>query len=320
MLIDVVNMKLCGVSDAKIYKNAFLIMAHNEPVQLLNLVNRLSREDILILIHIDSKSNIAPFVENLSKKKNVFLLTDRVSVSWGGYSQVQAMLILLKTGYLFTSVERFTFLSGQDYVIKPLDVIISTLDKNIKKSYVRSIKVVDGEKFSERYKSVHVNGYLNFMNLRGEVEAFDIAVKNQLEKKIKSLLRQNTKEVMKEYQPYPELHKGSQWVSLIRKHVSVVFDEVNNKPNLIPYFKYVGVPDECFFQTILKNKCNASEFINENLHFTRWEVNATGTGSDVAVLNAKSFSKIEESKFLFARKLQAKFSRTLLEKINDKLL
>ncbi|NGY93813.1 beta-1,6-N-acetylglucosaminyltransferase [Bacillus megaterium] len=47
----------------------------------------------------------------------------------------------------------------------------------------------------------------------------------------------------------------------------------SNKKDIYNYFKYVLIPDEIFFQTILLNSKFKDEIINDNLTYINWEIN-----------------------------------------------
>ncbi|HEU5047887.1 MAG TPA: hypothetical protein VFT64_08605, partial [Rickettsiales bacterium] len=65
---------------------AYLILAHYQPELLRRLVLRLKSPWARFFIHIDAKSDIAPFLSALEGISRVTLVSQRIPVYWGGWS------------------------------------------------------------------------------------------------------------------------------------------------------------------------------------------------------------------------------------------
>ena len=63
-------------------KIAHLILAHSAPQQLERLIDRLTHQDAYFFIHIDAKISLDLF-GYLTSKERVYLVSNRVKVSWG---------------------------------------------------------------------------------------------------------------------------------------------------------------------------------------------------------------------------------------------
>ena len=65
---------------------AYLILAYKHPNQLGRLVRRLIHEEARFYIHIDKRSDISEFREDLSRIKRLTEMTllPRVNSDWGG--------------------------------------------------------------------------------------------------------------------------------------------------------------------------------------------------------------------------------------------
>ena len=96
-------------------RHAFIMSVHTNMEQLQVLVTALHFGDVYI--HVDKKQEALyqNLKETYKNNPNVFLVSDRVSVNWSGFSQVQATLKLLE---LVESTKRkydyIHFISGQD--------------------------------------------------------------------------------------------------------------------------------------------------------------------------------------------------------------
>ncbi len=77
-------------------KHACLIMAHNQFELLGKLLECIDHEQNDIFLHIDKKADFdeVSLASHLSASKCYF--TRRIKVTWGGYSQIAAELILLE--------------------------------------------------------------------------------------------------------------------------------------------------------------------------------------------------------------------------------
>lgn len=106
-------------------KHAYLIIAHNKFEQLKMLCEMLDFEQNDIYIHIDAHVtdfDADSFRPALRRSKLKF--AERTRVNWGGYSQIQAELNLLKAAA--DSGENYSYyhlLSGADLPLRPAQEI-----------------------------------------------------------------------------------------------------------------------------------------------------------------------------------------------------
>src|SRR6187200_2080700 len=105
---------------------AFLVLVHDQPQQVLALAQGLQSPRAHTFIHVDAKSDIAPF--HACSQTGAVLIDERKSVHWGGFSQVRATWALLRhalrTGLPFT---HFALLTGSDYPIATVEAIADYL-------------------------------------------------------------------------------------------------------------------------------------------------------------------------------------------------
>lgn len=107
-------------------KIAYLITAYTDPPQLARLVYALMTDDTDFYIHIDAKVDEGKFKTEIEKKipsalrnQIVFIKKrDRIRVNWGGYSQVESQLALIRE--MLASGVQYDWclnLTGTDYPI-----------------------------------------------------------------------------------------------------------------------------------------------------------------------------------------------------------
>src|SRR5277367_3466248 len=115
---------------------ACIIMAHKGPQQIERFIKKFSDLPFDFYIHIDKKINLEPF-NFLAGLPQVYFITNRVHVRWASYSYIVAILHSLKT--VLGNRIRYDFISimsGQDYPIKPVSDIYSTIKKNPGRNFI----------------------------------------------------------------------------------------------------------------------------------------------------------------------------------------
>lgn len=277
-------------------KIAHLLLAHKSPKQVARLTKILAdHPNAAVFIHVDAKSEILPFVAELSGVRKVHFLKKRVSVNWGGYSMVEATIRLLETAFKKDDFQYFNLLSGEDYLLKSPADIHSFLGNHHGKSFVE---------YQQRdtlwWQSAQVRFtkyYFTDINLPG-IHAIERLVNFFLPKR-KPL--QNI-----------SLVGGSQWMTLYRDHVQYIIEQAIFSRKLIQFFKYSWAPDEFFFQTILFNSPYRNELINNNLRYIAWE---EGKASPKTT-TPQDIQTVIQSDKLFARKFDESRYPELLNELD----
>ncbi|MFG6379353.1 MAG: hypothetical protein K1W19_13720, partial [Lachnospiraceae bacterium] len=67
-------------------KHAWMIMAHNQFDLLKKLLKTLDNEDADIFLHVDKKAAFDISILSSSLIKSQYYMTDRIKITWGGYS------------------------------------------------------------------------------------------------------------------------------------------------------------------------------------------------------------------------------------------
>lgn len=89
----------------------FLVVAHTDPVMFGRLVNSL--QPFRVVVHIDKKSDEEPF--RRAAPSNVEFTQRRVRVNWAGFSQIEAIEILLDHVAASAPSTHLILLTGQDF-------------------------------------------------------------------------------------------------------------------------------------------------------------------------------------------------------------
>lgn len=246
-----------SVSSPKI---AFLIAAHEEPLLVRRLVLSLAAPWTRFFVHIDRHVPARSFAEALSGIAHVTFIQPRVSVNWGGWSQIEATLLLMRRALAQdASLARFALLSGACYPLRSNEALRDFLfaDEN---EYISAWPMPDlaRDKPMTRLTRRHIEGGLR----GGGAKAKTIRLLND---SLRLLPARNLTVGLDGLAPYA----GSSWWVLTRQGVETVLDWTDRRPRLAAFLRHTHCPDECFFQTVLANSA-LKERLSPSLTFTDW--------------------------------------------------
>jgi len=286
---------------------AYLIIAHNQPAHLANLINTLNCEWAYFFIHVDRKANLENFKKIIPANKKVIFLEgeQRIKVYWSGFTMITTILNLLKSAVNFGEhFHRYCLLSGSDFPIKSLEFIKNQFLFN--KEFIRIDRRL-GSLDKNTYK--HCVDHYHFMDT--DNPSVDKITKRPEYKKI-------------------VFYHGSTWWSLTEPCIKYILDFVNKNSDYIDFHKYTFCPDEIFFHSIIKNSPFAINIthdfeivssvgnflvLNEHgCHYIDW--NITGV-SLPKLLDINDINNLLNTTACFARKFDEKKSTKLINKITE---
>lgn len=293
---------------------AYIISAYKRPEQLVRLVRRLDHKAVSFFIHVDEKTDAktyAAMTGPLSGCDNVMFL-DRHHCHWGDFGHVLATLKGIKeikrSGGSFDYV---ILLTGQDYPIKSNARILDFFRESNNKSYISSSPMPcdcwAGNGGMDRILYWHVRWSGRELMLPVEFP-FRIPLLPRLWSRAIRALR-----VQRRWPANLKPFGGDSYWGLSRECVDYIHEFVQKNAVFVRYFKYVRIPDEIFFQTILLNSPLKESLVNDNLLFIDWE-NANPTPP--AVLGIEYLERLMGSNKLFARKFDIEVDAEILDKID----
>lgn len=288
------------------HKHAYLISAHNNFELLRVLVKLLDDERNDIYIHIDKKAKNfnKDFIINAIKSSKVFFVK-RINVTWGGYSQIENELNLLRESSK-NSYKYYHFLSGVDLPIKNQDYIHNFFEENDGKEFIHFCS----EKFNEEGK-IRYCVYHFFQDIIGREKGILYYLERALiriQEKVTFLHRKSEG---------IEYCGGSNWCSLTDECVKYI---LSNEKKIKKLFKYTTCCDEFFIQTIVRNsKFYNNVYSKEDsykacMRYIDWERGKPYT------FNIRDWDELSNSDFLFARKfsLDSMDEKELVKMIEQK--
>lgn len=245
-------------------KQAFLIIAHGNWINLKYLLDSIDSIYTDIYIHIDKKTKDVPieFLKENIKLSKIFFVPS-LKVNWGGYSQIEVTNHLLKIVYSKgVNYSYYHLLSGVDMLLNNIDTTINFFNDNYPSEFISfdSYSIEDNiiikksmhDQYLDRVNYYHLYDFTIF-NKRSIYKKLDNVLKI-LQKKILRINRLRENSVI--------FQKGSNWFSITDSFTEYVI----SKEFLVrKLFKYGECVDEMFLQTLIIN----SEYKNNLYGYDR---------------------------------------------------
>ena len=220
-------------------KNAWMILAHNQFPLLEKLIAFLDSENSAFFLHIDAKAVDADAARlAAAAKKSPVTFVDRVSISWGDFSMVEAELRLLRAA-LDAGCDRFHLLSGVDVPIKSRQYIEDFFASHPETNYVN-----------------FQNPEIDIKNLWRVRFYYPFQRFNIRKNGLRRLLRNGSAGVQlllgvdrtRKYDPSIVFQKGTQWFSITRPLAEYV---LSREAEIRQIFRSTYCPDELVIQTMV---------------------------------------------------------------------
>jgi hypothetical protein len=240
---------------------------------------------------VDAKAHFEeePF-RKLIPDIDVHIVHPRIKVYWGHDSELHATLALLRLAFHTSGdTDRFILISGQDLPIKTNEHIRQFFDNN-SYEYLQYYKFPVEWWVYGGYDRVQV---YSFTNVFGQFW-------NKVNREIQMLLP------FRRQLPFDgPLFGGGQWFNLTRGAIEYVLQYVQNT-DILKKIKYTSCIDELFFQSVLLNSPFADQCKCADMRYAEWvksQTNPIASISHPKTLDQADFPKLQESKHLFARKI-----------------
>lgn len=230
-------------------KHAYLIIAHNQIELLKCLLKALDYAHNDIYLHLDKKMQDVdiPALKAQVKLSNLFVLSHRLDVKWGDYSQIECELALLteatKREYAY-----YHLLSGVDFPLASQQKIHQFFAEHPGTEYVH----FDGEKIDKAVKK--------------RISKYHFRVKRQdqktvLDKILGGLSMGLQFAVDRTRATGMEFQKGANWFSITDSLARYI---VSQKPLIQRLFCYSLCADEMFVQTLVHNSPYRQRLVGNN--------------------------------------------------------
>lgn len=299
---------------------AYLLLAHTQPNQLAFLIKALAHPNNSFFIHVDAKANIDLFIKAIETEipsAPVYFLTERVACQWGQYSLVAATLKLLRIANAHQTLDfdHFILLSGQDYPLKSPEQVLTFLDHHRDHDFIEHF-ALPTEHLRERQNGLYrINRYHYFSEEKHK--EFPPYSKKPVLNSFFNFLANTFHKYVRKMPLGMEPYAGSQWWILCRQTVGDLLNFLNKNPQVEHYFRNTWIPDELFFQTVVKHVATKSSVhINYNYRAIIWpKSQGKQFVQSPKILTETDWEYLKKSEALFARKFDEEKSRSLVEKL-----
>lgn len=287
-------------------KHAYLIMAHNNFPLLLELIKMLDHERHTIYLHIDKKVPETDFLKLQSDYaamktklglRSPLIYTQRISVHWGGYSQIACELLLLNAAARDDQYMYYHLLSGSDLPIKSPEEILAFFDAlSFKHGGLPEFLAMDAPTVPS-YVRERISLYHIFRESSHPLaEPLDtIFTRLQRIFRVDRLKQQSL-----------VLQKGANWFSITDAFVRYT---LSHEEWIAKTFRHSVCADELFLQTLAANSDFSKRIFEPygnagsmtNLRYVDWE---RGANNNPYVFGPEDKALLLSLPHLFARKFQ----------------
>jgi hypothetical protein len=267
---------------------AFILLCHKDPEAVVQQAQSLTAAGDFIAIHFDGSASDADFARikaQLANNPNV-VFAKRVRCGWGEWSLVQATLNALDVALAaFPRATHFMMVSGDCMAIKSAEFAHDFLDAD-DCDYIESFDFFDSDWIKTGMKEDRLI-YRHFLNERKHKKLFYWSLQMQRKLGLK-----------REIPPDIQVQIGSQWWCLRRLTVEWIREFVADRPDVVRFFKTTWIPDETFFQTLVRHLVPENEIRTRTLTFLMF----SDYGMPLTFYN-DHYDLLLSQDFLFARKI-----------------
>jgi uncharacterized protein DUF5928/core-2/I-Branching enzyme len=272
-------------------KIAYILLCHKDPEAIIQQAERLTAAGDYMSIHFDARANPKHFRQvqaALADNKSVVFATRRIKCGWGEWSLVQASLNAIEAAVeAFARATHFYMLSGDCMAIKTAEHAHKFLDEH-DFDFIESFDFFESDWIKTGMKEDRLI-YRHYFNERKTKGLFYASV--AMQKKLGL-----TREVPGDIQ----VMIGSQWWCLRRRTIEWVLDFTRQRRDVMRFFSTTWIPDETFFQTLVRHLVPEKEIRTSNLTFLMF----SDYGMPVNFYN-DHYDLLLSQDFLFARKISS---------------
>ena len=275
-------------------KIAFILLCHKDPDAIIKQAGRLTAAGDFMAIHFDARAKpelFAQIHDALIDNPNVTFAKKRIKCGWGAWSLVQATLLAVEAAVdAFPRATHFYMLSGDCMPIKSATYVHQFLD-NADADYIESYDYFESDWIKTGWKEERLI-YRHFFNERTQKKRFYGAF--NIQKKLGL-----TREIPADMQ----IMIGSQWWCLRRRTIEWILDFTREHKDVMRFFRTTWIPDETFFQTLVRHVVPENEIETRTLTFLIF----SDYGMPTTFYN-DHYDLLLSQDFLFARKISPEAS------------
>ncbi|MFD0859848.1 DUF5928 domain-containing protein [Roseovarius aquimarinus] len=270
-------------------KIAYILLCHKDPAAVIAQAEMLTAAGDCISIHFDRRADPAHFRQiktALAGNPNVCFAKRRIKCGWGEWSLVEATLLAVEAAVrAFPRATHFYMLSGDCAAIKSARYAHDFLDAD-DVDYIESFDFFESDWIKTGMKEERLI-YRHFFNERKNKRLFDASF--HLQRRL-GLSREIPRDI--------QVQIGSQWWCLRRRTIEWILDFTRQRRDVMRFFRTTWIPDETFFQTLVRHIVPEAEIRARTLTFLMF----TDYGMPQTFYN-DHYDLLLSQDFLFARKI-----------------
>ena len=220
----------------------FILLTHKDPRGVVDQARRLTATGDHVVIHYDRGAppeDCRLIQQALADEPGVAFAPRRFRCGWGEWSLVAATLSALREAERrFPRATHFYMLSGDCMPIKSAEHARAFLDRD-DCDYIESFDFFDSDWIKTGIKEERLI-YRHWFNERKNKRLFYASMKTQQRLGLDRRLPRGL-----------QIMIGSQWWCLRRQTVEAVLALIDDRPDLVRFFRTTWIPDETFFRTLV---------------------------------------------------------------------
>ncbi|WP_136685071.1 DUF5928 domain-containing protein [Falsirhodobacter xinxiangensis] len=283
-------------------KIAYILLCHKDPAGIIAQAQRLTAAGDFIAIHFDARAPREAFEQirsALAANPSVAFAAKRLKCGWGEWSLVAASLLAVRAAAeAFPDASHFYMLSGDCMPIKSAEYAHRLLDSR-DVDYVESFDFFRSDWIKTGIKAERLH-YRHWFNERTHKRWF-----------YASLDWQKRLGLSRDVPEGLEVQIGSQWWCLRRRTIEAIIDYCDRNPQVLRFFATTWIPDETFFQTLVRHLVPDHEIQSRTLTFLMF----SDYGMPLTFYN-DHFDMLLSQDYLFARKISPDAAE-LKERLGD---
>jgi hypothetical protein len=268
---------------------AYILLTHKDPDGVIAQAERLTGAGDFVAIHYDANASAKDFASiqtALSGNTSVVFAKRRVKCGWGEWSLVEASLLAVRAAVdAFPRATHFYMLSGDCMPIKSAEYAHDFLDRD-DVDYIESVDFFNSDWIKTGIREERLI-FRHYFNERTHKEWF-----------YRSMDWQRKLGLTRKVPADIQMQIGSQWWCLRRRTIENVLDFTNRRRDVMRFFRTTWIPDETFFQTLVRHLVAEHEIRFRTLTFLMF----TDYGMPVTFYN-DHYDLLLSQDYLFARKI-----------------
>lgn len=276
-------------------RHAFLVASHTDPEMTKRLVRALKHPRVDVFLHVDRRIDPRPFSE-----QGAILVPHPIAVPWGGWGLVEATLILLRLASSRGGYSHFTHLSGQDYLLRPVDEVVCRLESH-------PGQWVDlawtGEDRSDRWSHYHIHANRAIARLFQRGFRLTMRTIKGQEKYARSLPKGI------------EYGCGSALWTLDAAAATWMLAFLERRPDVVRFFRNTAHTSEIFVHCLMQSSPFRNQ-LGRHGHCIDWSEGR----AHPRTFRLPDLDTLTSSEMLFARKFDSTESAELLDRLDEVVL